>query len=235
MRNIRTPLLTLIISLLILASYLIYTSKLDKVEKKNEFEIEIIKSEEWGALKPKCTYDKNPYISAIIIHHTATSNTYEDAKQVIRSIQSYHMYTRGWCDIGYHFIIDKDGKIYEGRPIWAVGAHVKGHNIGNIGVALLGNYDEAKPNEKQLKALINLLTWLCIKYNIPIENIKGHKDYNPATKCPGKYLYEKLDEIKKLVEENIKRLEPNKLNFTINSQNSPNIITKLKPLNTNNF
>ncbi len=97
-------------------------------------------------------------------------------------------------------IFMKDG------PIWAVGAHVKGHNIGNIGVALIGNYEFVDINDKQLKAIVKLLTWLCLKYSIPVENIKGHRDYNPATKCPGEYLYRRLPEIRELVRENLRRL-----------------------------
>ncbi len=163
----------------------------------------IISREEWGARPPKCNYRANPYYNAITIHHTATSNDYTDGAAVVRSIQKYHMDVRGWCDIGYHFLIDKYGNIYEGRPIWAVGAHVKGHNTGNIGVAVIGNFEEAVPNSEILDALAELVTWLVYEYGIPIENIKGHRDY-AATSCPGRYLYEKLswlrNEVKRRLE-----------------------------------
>lgn len=158
----------------------------------------IITREEWGAKPPKCEYERNPYINAITIHHTATSNVYEDAKAVVRAIQRYHQEERGWCDIGYHFLIDKDGNIYEGRPIWAVGAHVKGHNVGNIGISVIGNYEEVDINEKQLKALVDLISWLVYEYKISLGNIKGHRDY-ANTLCPGKYLYARLTEIRRRV------------------------------------
>lgn len=159
--------------------------------KARIIEPKIISREDWGALPPRCGYEKNSLINTLTVHHTATSNNYVNAIHEIRSIQRFHMYGRGWCDIGYHFIIDRDGNIYACRPLWAVGAHVKGHNYGNIGISLLGNYDEVDLNKKQLDALIKLVTWLCWKYNISMENIKGHRDY-AATRCPGEYLYEKL-------------------------------------------
>mgnify|MGYP000737020289 CR=1 FL=1 len=136
--------------------------------------------------------------SAITIHHTATSNTYTDAKAVIRNIQNYHQENRGWCDIGYHFLIDKDGLIYEGRPVWAIGAHVKNHNTGNIGISVIGNYEEVDINEKQLKALVDLVSWLVYEYKVPLGNIKGHRDYS-NTLCPGKFLYARLPEIRRRV------------------------------------
>lgn len=166
--------------------------------EKEIFKPKIISREEWGALPPRCKYENNSFINAITIHHTATSNNYRDAAYEIRSIQRFHMYGRGWCDIGYHFIIDRNGSIYECRPLWAVGAHVKGHNYGNIGISLLGNYEEIDMSEEQFRALISLVAWLCWKYNIPVDNIKGHRDY-ASTKCPGRFVYEKLPLIRREV------------------------------------
>jgi len=162
----------------------------------------IISREEWGARNPKCEFEKNLSYNAITIHHTATSNEYVDAKSIIRAIQKYHQDERGWCDIGYHFLIDKEGVIYEGRPLWAVGAHIKGYNKGNIGISLIGNYEEVNVNEKQIKALVELVSWLVYKYKIPLGNIKGHRDY-ANTLCPGKYLYAKLLEIRRRVAQRV--------------------------------
>jgi len=206
--NKLAPIIIIVFAIAVLTSNM-YISSRAKLREEIEFKLKIVSRGEWGALNPRCTYDINPYINAITIHHTATSNVYSDAKRVVRAIQNFHMFTRKWCDIGYHFLIDKDGNIYEGRPLWAVGAHVKGHNTGNIGVSVIGNYEYTDINEKQLNALINLLTWLCYKYNIPIENIKGHGDYNPATKCPGKYLYKHLPEIREMVKGNLEKLRGN--------------------------
>ncbi len=74
-------------------------------------------------------------IKLIIIHHTAT---YKDT--TVESIRSYHMNTRGWSDIGYHYLIDGKGRIRLGRPVWRSGAHCKWHNRTSIGVAIIGNF-----------------------------------------------------------------------------------------------
>ncbi|RLE63886.1 MAG: hypothetical protein DRJ47_08875 [Thermoprotei archaeon] len=158
----------------------------------------IISREEWGAKPPKCEYSRHPYYNAITIHHTATSNDYKDSFEVVRNIQVFHQDSRGWCDIGYHYLIDREGRIFEGRPVWAVGAHVKNHNTGNIGISIIGNFEEREPNEKELNSLVNLVAWLVYQYNIPLGNIKGHRDYS-NTLCPGKYLYQKLPEIRRKV------------------------------------
>ena len=183
-----------ILQLIILASILLAV----KVQAQPSQKPPIVTREEWGASPPRCQYARNPYINAITIHHTATSNTYSDAKEVVRSIQRFHQEERGWCDIGYHYLIDREGVIYEGRPLWAVGAHVKNHNKGNIGIALIGNYEEASPTPEQLKALTALISWLVYKYKIPLSNIKGHRDY-AETLCPGKHLYALLPYIRRKV------------------------------------
>jgi len=158
----------------------------------------IISRNKWKANNPICTLEKQPYFNMITIHHTATSNTQSDSENIVRSIQKYHQKERKWCDIGYHFLIDKNGKIYEGRPLWAIGAHVAKHNIGNIGIALIGNYEETMPSNKSIEALTDLVAWLAYNYNIPIGNIKGHKDFS-NTLCPGKHLYSLLPKIKRKV------------------------------------
>ena len=61
----------------------------------------------------------------------------------IRSIQAYHMDTRGWCDIGYHFLVAGDGQVFEGRPYALLGAHTGGQNSGNIGVSFIGCFHPA--------------------------------------------------------------------------------------------
>lgn len=162
----------------------------------------VVSRKEWGAREPKCKFERNPFYNAITIHHTATSNEYVDAKSVVRAIQRYHQDERKWCDIGYHFLIDKEGVIYEGRPLWAIGAHVRDHNKGNIGISLIGNYEEVDVNEKQIKALVDLVSWLVYEYKIPLKDIKGHRDY-ADTLCPGKYLYTRLPEIRRRVAQRV--------------------------------
>ncbi len=158
----------------------------------------IMTREEWGANKPRCSFKEQPYYNMITIHHTATSNTYSDSYDIIKNIQKYHQQEKGWCDIGYNFLIDKEGRIFEGRPLWAIGAHVANHNVGNIGISLIGNFEKEAPSSKSIEALIELISWLVYKYNIPIGSIKGHRDFS-NTLCPGKHLYRLIPLIKRKV------------------------------------
>ena len=114
------------------------------------------------------------------------------------------MNDRGFADIGYHYLIDRAGRVHEGRPMKAQGAHADGdYNIGNIGVCLLGNFSvqsergpaysrAQRPSAAQLETLERLLDQLCSTYNIKRTNVKGHRSYK-ATECPG-------DEVSRWVE-----------------------------------
>ena len=91
---------------------------------------------------------------------------------------------RGWRDIGYHFVIRRDGTIESGRPLERTGAHVKGHNKDSIGICMEGGLnDKGKPKnnfiDKQFNSLKLLIDGFKFQFNINIENIKGHRDYSP--------------------------------------------------------
>ena len=92
----------------------------------------------------------------------------------------------GWTGIGYHFFVRKDGTIYRGRPLWALGAHVAGKNHCSIGICAEGDYDieEHMPDEQKY-AIAELLNYLH-KYHFPNAKIVGHRDIG-ASACPGKY------------------------------------------------
>ena len=113
----------------------------------------------------------------IILHHTAAT------QGTVQAIHNYHVNGRGWKGIGYNFYVRKDGKIYQGRPEWAVGAHATGYNDKSIGVCAEGNFEAEKMPEAQKQAIIELMRELKQKY--PNAQIKRHKDF-AATACPGK-------------------------------------------------
>lgn len=131
-------------------------------------------------------------LNEIIIHTTATTKnwmagTSVDAK--IAEITRWHVEDRGWKDIGYHFVIDRNGAVGKGRPITEIGAHVSGHNLTSIGIALVGGYG-GEPNDKfsihytfqQQNALIKLINELQMKYGSM--SISGHNEYaNKACPC----------------------------------------------------
>lgn len=129
-------------------------------------------------------------VTAVTVHHegmepfTDTSST--DTIERLRRVWNGHE-GRGFGDIGYHYVIDRSGRIWEGRSLKYQGAHVRAHNEGNIGVMCLGNFDEQKVSEAQRAALEHQLKMLCAKYRVKRSMVKTHKEWNP-TACPGRDL-----------------------------------------------
>lgn len=111
----------------------------------------------------------------IILHHRAGTGD-------VKSIHKQHQ-AQGYSGIGYQFYITKDGMIYEGRDLNAVGAHCLGYNINSIGICFEGNFEIEKATEKQIESGRNLIKHL--KNIYPNAEVKQHKDLY-ATVCPGK-------------------------------------------------
>ncbi|WGL51519.1 FG-GAP-like repeat-containing protein [Nocardioides sp. BP30] len=148
------------------------------------------------------------------VHHTVNANDYTAAEVpgIIRSIYAYHVRSRGWRDIGYNFLIDKFGRIWEGRyggvdrPV--VGAHTENYNDYGFGVSAIGNFETGKPTTALLQAEGALFAWKLSLHgvsaaatNVTIgpktfaSSIMGHRD-TKATACPGKYLYAQIPQIR---------------------------------------
>src|SRR6185369_1940954 len=106
-----------------------------------------------------------PAIQLAIVHHTAGANSYTRSQSaaIVRAIEIYHVKGNGWNDIGYNFLVDKYGQIFEGRyggiTRNVVGAHAQGFNTGSTGIALIGNYQSGTPTAVQLAALEKLIAW----------------------------------------------------------------------------
>lgn len=131
-------------------------------------------------------------ITEIIVHCTATRPDWWAGRRTsdkVREIKRWHVQDRGWSDIGYHFLIDRDGTIAKGRDIAKDGAHVQGHNRGTIGISLFGGHGSAETDQfadnftpQQDAALRNLIGDLRKQYgNVPVT---GHNQY-AAKACPG--------------------------------------------------
>ena len=146
------------------------------------------------------------------IHHTVSSNTYTAAQvpAMIRGMYAYHVQSLGWNDIGYNFLIDRFGRIWEGRyggmSRAVVGAQTLHYNAVSTGVSAIGNFDVAKPPQAVTKAFQRILAWKLSLSGLPakgtvvakgksFQRISGHRD-GFATACPGKFLYAKLPEIR---------------------------------------
>ena len=121
----------------------------------------------------------------IVLHHAASS------RATVVQINQWHI-GNGWSGIGYHFYVRKNGEIYRGRPIWAVGAHAQGSNSNSIGICAEGNFDAETMPQAQEKAIKELLEYLKALY--PKAQVKGHREVC-ATGCPGKNY--PLDEMKR--------------------------------------
>lgn len=120
-------------------------------------------------------------INLIVLHHTATRRDVS-----VEDIRRAHL-RRGFSDIGYHFVIDANGRVHPGREIARVGAHARGHNAHSLGIAVIGNFEKESPTPAQLHALSRLIAELLSKF--PSARIVGHRDLCP-TRCPGRHLYE---------------------------------------------
>src|SRR5438128_5150755 len=121
-----------------------------------------------------------------LVHHTAGTNNYSPSQSsaIVRGIEIYHVKANGWNDIGYNFLVDKYGQIFEGRyggvDKNVIGAHAEGFNTGSTGVAVIGTYDDAAPPVVAQNALANLLAWrLDIAHVDPLSTVMVTSGGNP--------------------------------------------------------
>lgn len=133
-------------------------------------------------------------IRRITLHHDGmtafTSTSYADAAQRIEAIRAAHRGHR-WGDIGYHYVIDPAGRVWQGRPLSWQGAHVRDQNQGNIGVCVLGNYERQYPNREQIAAVERFVAELMHRHRVPVGRIYTHREL-AATACPGRNLQPRL-------------------------------------------
>ena len=152
-------------------------------------------------------------VTHLIVHHTATGNTPPtgDWPAVVRSIWNFHIFSNGWADIGYNYLIDPNGAIYEGRAGGdnVVGAHFSSVNGGTMGISMIGTFTDVTPTEKALNSLRRILAWKADQRGIDpagksrhaasgldLNNISGHRDGPGATECPGDALYPLLPNLR---------------------------------------
>ena len=189
----------------------------------------VVPREDWGAedCRPRTAPDLGE-VKAGFIHHTVTANDYtpEEAPQVVLGICRYHRNSNGWNDVGYNFLVDKYGTIYEGRaggidqPI--IGAQAQGYNAQSTGIANLGTHSSVPQTQEALDAMARLIRWKLPlhgtstrgsvvltstggssnKYpagsQVRVSRVAGHRDTG-ATACPGNSLYDQLPELRRLV------------------------------------
>ena len=157
----------------------------------NEVEEEIISVQQWGGTPSIDSLAKKHQLKNITLHHAGVPFPKEkDIIQYMRNLQSWSRREKKWIDLPYHYVIDLEGKIYEGRNInYAGDTNTEYDPAGHALIEVVGNFEEVEPNQAQLDAVVRTMTFLAVKYNVPVDSIRGHKDYSTKTSCPGKNLY----------------------------------------------
>jgi hypothetical protein len=197
-----------------------------------EIQPKIVTRAQWGAdeSRAKPWPEVSAKLSAMYVHHTAGTNDYSRSQSaaIVRGIYAFHTGARGWPDIGYQFLVDRFGTIYQGRQNAIhdnpLGAQAGGYNTDTIGVSAMGNYDIARPSSALLTGIEKVLAWKAYEYGlnpkghatlitgtstgsvprhklgtkVRVPVILGHRDTN-GTVCPGRYLYAKLPAIRTAV------------------------------------
>ena len=171
---------------------------------------QIVSRSEWGALPPnhdavnEYGHAETPLESAwyvynrpldeiyntVVIHHSATLL---GANETMPSLQRLHLEINQWADVAYHYAIDKNGVIYEGRDIHVRGASVAGHNTGIIGVVVMGDFERDQPLDLQITVLQSLVNWLAGIYSL--SHLAAHAEFNPESICPGEHFVPYLDQL----------------------------------------
>ena len=186
----------------------------------------ILNRAKWGADESLRNGDPeyNQVIKQVHVHHTASRNDYTmgEVPGLIRGMYWYHTQSLGWNDIGYNFLIDRFGRLWEGRRGgWVThptrGAHTLGFNWDSTGVALIGNFEKKAPTKAALTTLVHFAAWKLDYHRMKpsgwvtvisegsdrypkgtyarLPVIDGHRHTN-ETACPGKYLFAKLPDIR---------------------------------------
>ena len=163
----------------------------------------------WGARTPTGTRTYTT-VTHLVVHHEEGSNTSSDWAARVRAIEALHIDVNGWADVGYNYLIDPNGVIYEGRSGGdnVVGAHFCAGNGNTLGVCMMGSYTSILPTAAALNSLKRLLGWKASQMSIDptgssthytagyIPNVPGHRDNGGCTTCPGNTLYAYLPTVR---------------------------------------
>jgi len=186
----------------------------------------VLSRAQWGAdeSRVRCAPEYAATVKAAIVHHTAGSNGYSayEVPGILRGDYAYHL-SRGWCDIGYNVLVDRFGRLWEGRAGGldqaVIGAHAGGFNTATFGVSMIGNYDLVRPSQASITAVARVVAWKLGRYHrdprgrtqlvsagggtarhpagarVDLPVVMGHRDTG-YTACPGAYLYPALGQIR---------------------------------------
>ncbi|TVR00642.1 MAG: hypothetical protein EA398_11015 [Deltaproteobacteria bacterium] len=158
----------------------------------------VVTRAQWGARNPGRLCGSAHTPRRLTVHHTVTPNNDSLTPAArMRQIQAFHIDGRGWCDVGYHFMVGIDGRVYEGRNNWMrTGAHVRVANRDNVGINLVGNFMSFEPRTIQMEGAARIIAWVADRHGFTINrvNVRGHQEFM-ATDCPGVRLQARLGEL----------------------------------------
>lgn len=147
---------------------------------------------QWGAARPRSHYTPQQRLRQAVLHHTSWAAAHligadvRDEATYVRAIQRGHA-ARDFIDVGYHYVVMPSGRIFAGRPLSALGAHVAGHNTGSVGISLAGDFDQEEPTPAAIRSIDYVLARLITGgTELPLV---GHRDLAPMTTCPGAALH----------------------------------------------
>ena len=168
-----------------------------------------------------CPVDSTPEFTTpthIIVHHSAGFNESDNFKEVVAYYYDLHVNTNGWDDIGYNWLIDPNGVIYEARPDGFQGAHFSCINENTVGICLIGDFSDQLPTEEAQESLVNLIGYEASAHTLDVTmdtyhltgdfilpTIAGHRDSSgsenacSSTLCPGNTFYPTLETIREQV------------------------------------
>ncbi|MEZ5191951.1 MAG: N-acetylmuramoyl-L-alanine amidase [Nocardioides sp.] len=200
---------------------------------------------QWGADESMRDASSLHYyeVHAGFVHHTVNANDYTRAEvpALIRGIYAYHVRVRGWSDIGYNFLVDRFGRIWEGRyggidrPV--VGAHTLGYNDYSFAMSAIGNFETTQPRPRMLRAYGALFAWKLSLHGVDASStrqkvgssyfqaINGHRDA-AATACPGRYLYAQLPLIRTYAAEDQQGWAGRELESNLAGNRYPDLIVR---------
>lgn len=168
----------------------------------------ILTRESWGAAPAREELLKTHTLSGIVVHHTDTQQNFNKSlESKLRSLQSFSQRPGvldgskkrkpAWGDVPYHYYIDVEGRIGEGRALKFKGDSNTGYDTtGFIQIAVEGRFEKEKPTAEQLSALQNLVAWLVWSHGISPEKISSHNDH-ASTDCPGKNLKPFVEDLRR--------------------------------------
>lgn len=175
---------------LLLAATAAFAQTLPEVERS------IVPVAAWGGTPADPALAHRQTITHITLHHQGEPfRPGTDPRQYLRKLQTWSRNTKHWLDIPYHYIIDLDGNIYEGRKIdYAGDTNTEYDPTGHALIEVVGNFEEVEPNRQQLDAVVRLMAMLAHKYDVPLDHIASHRDFSTQTVCPGANLYRYVQE-----------------------------------------